>query len=258
MRAEAGSMKPEARSMRPEARSVGSAARNMESEEESSMAIDLRAFRARLSRNLTSRKGQSFVELTILMPLLMLMISGLIEMGFMLNYYLDVIDAARETARFAANDDPIRADSDGSPLYPNPNFYLRAHSLAIESLKSSSDGRIDWDPSPAPPFPCDPVNGDVVVSAFSVLGSGVDERFPIGAPAGQSMCGNYSSQFTYAKGDPIYTAAAINSGLVVVEIYYEYNHVLGLPWIKAFVPDPITLYAYSFMPNVNVEPTSTP
>ncbi len=222
------------------------------------MAVDLRAFRARLIRNWKIKRAQSLVEFTLMLPILLIMLSGLIEFGFMLNYYLDIIDAARETARFSANDDPIRADSDGSPSYPNPNFYTRAYSLAKESLKSGSDGRIDWDPSPVPPLPCDPVNGDVVVSAFAVLGNAVEDRFPIGAPAGQSMCGNYSSKFTYAVGDPIYTTAAINSGLVVVEIYYEYNQILGLPWITAFVPDPVTLYAYSFMPNINVEPTSTP
>ena len=72
------------------------------------------------------------------------------------------------------------------------------------------------------------------------------------------MCGNQVSKFNYATGDVIYDAASINSGLVLVEIYFEYDQVLGLPWIKAFVPDPVMLYAYSFMPNVNIEPTSTP
>jgi hypothetical protein len=46
--------------------------------------------------------------------------------------------------------------------------------------------------------------------------------------------------------------------LVLIEIFYDYNMVLGLPWITAFVPDPIGLYAYSIMPNPNVEPTPTP
>ena len=222
------------------------------------MAVGLGALRARLSRNSRKRRGQSLVEFTIMLPVLLVMLSGLIEMGFMLNSYLDVIDAARETARFAANQDPIRSDLDGSPMYPNPNFYFRVFSEAKQSLKTGSDGRIDWNPSPAPPLPCDPVNGDVVVSSFAVLGKVVDDRFPHDAPKGQSMCENYLSKFPYVPGDPIYQSAAINSGLVVVEIFYEYNQVLALPWITAFVPDPVTLYAYSFMPNVNVEPTSLP
>ena len=44
-------------------------------------------------------RGQSLVEFTVLLPVLLIMISGLIEFGIMLNYYLDVIDAAREAAR---------------------------------------------------------------------------------------------------------------------------------------------------------------
>ena len=46
--------------------------------------------------------------------------------------------------------------------------------------------------------------------------------------------------------------------MVLVEVFYDYHMVLALPWITAFVPDTMTLHAYSIMPNVNVEPTPTP
>jgi hypothetical protein len=52
--------------------------------------------------------------------------------------------------------------------------------------------------------------------------------------------------------------SAPTTGLVLVEIYYEYHQILGLPWIRAFVPDPVVLHAYSIMPNTAVEPTPTP
>jgi hypothetical protein len=45
---------------------------------------------------------------------------------------------------------------------------------------------------------------------------------------------------------------------VLVEIYFDYDQVLGLPWITAFVPNPVHLHAYTIMPNANVEPTPTP
>jgi hypothetical protein len=202
--------------------------------------------------------GQSLVEYTLMLPVLLIMLSGLIEVGFMLNYYLDIIDAARDTARFAAYNDPIRSDLDGSPLYPNPNFYRRIQYEARLSLETSSDGRINWLLPDPYSIPCDLINGDVVISSFGVLGNLVDERFPRGAPRGQSMCDNYSSKYLYKKGDPIYQAASVDSGLVLVEIYYEYNQVLALPWITAFMPDPVTLYAYTFMPNTYVEPTPVP
>lgn len=204
--------------------------------------------------------GQSLVEFTLMLPVILMMLSGLIEFGFMLNYYLDIIDAARETARFAANDDPIRDDATGNPMDPNPGFYDRAQDLAKQSLDSASDGRIEWPEFAPEPFDCSDIHGDVVLSAFSVLGDTVDKRYPIGTgDAGVSMCGNYISKMTIADVNTILSGSLIpNSGFVLVELYYEYEMVLGLPWIRPFVSDPILIYAYSIMPNTNVEPTPTP
>ena len=195
-----------------------------------------------------------------MLPILLMLLSGVIEFGFMLNYYLDVIDATRETARFAANDDPIHDDS-GNPLDPNPGFYDRGQELATQALWSSSGGRIEW----RDPTPCSDIHGDVVLSAFSVLGNTVDKRYPSGTgDAGVKMCSNppnssYTSKITAAEVNNILSSSFLpNSGFVLVEIYYEYEMVLGLPWIRAIVPDPMVLYAYSIMPNTYVEPTPTP
>lgn len=211
-------------------------------------------------RQVRKSRGQSLLEFTIMLPLLLMMLSGVIEFGFLLNYYLDLIDAARETARFAANDDPIRDDFTGAYVDPNLAFYDRAQDLAKQSLLASSDGRIDWPPFNPEPLDCSSINGDVVVSAFSVLGSTVDKRYPVAlGDSGVSMCGKYFSKLTTAEVNAILAGSSIpNSGLVLVELYYEFDMILGLPWLTAFVPNPINLYAYSIMPNVNVEPTPTP
>jgi len=212
--------------------------------------------------------GQSLVEFTVLLPVLLIMISGLIEFGIMLNYYLDLIDAAREAARFASDADPIR---DPNPPYgyldPNPAFYTNIQTLAMESLRAASDNRIDW-PKMQVMYGatwCDHVNGDIVVSAFGTLDkpapnpSVVDNRFPISmGENGVSMCNHYTSKITSAEIQSRLDAAAPTGGLVMVEIYYDYDQILGLPWITIFVPDPVHLHAYTIMPNANVEPTPTP
>ena len=213
----------------------------------------------RTTGNRRKSRGQSLVEFTIMLPVLLMLLSGVIEFGFMLNFYLDIIDAARETARFAANDDPIR-DITGTYVDPNLAFYDRSQDLAKQSLFAASDGRIFWPEFVPEPIDCSQINGDVVVSAFAVLGDTVDKRYPVAlGDAGLNMCGAYSSNMTTADVNAILSGASIpNSGFILVEIYYEYSQVLGLPWIRAIVPDPITLYAYSIMPNTNVEPTPTP
>jgi Flp pilus assembly protein TadG len=192
--------------------------------------------------------GQSIVEFAVLLPLLIMMLSGLIEFGFMLNYYLDIIDAAREAARFAASDDPIHKDSDGTYLDPNPGFYNRAQTITLQSLTIGSGGQITLNPA----------TDDIVISAFSVLAGVVDKRFPVG-PGEVAYYNNKTSELDVTTDiNPALDAAAPNTGMVSVEIFYDYHMVLGLPWIRAFVPDPVTLYAYSIMPNVYVEPTPTP
>lgn len=216
-------------------------------------------FRSHLIRQ---RRGQSLVEFTILLPVLLMMLSGLIEFGFMLNSYLDLIDAAREAARFAANDDPTVGVPTDPYIPPTQvNFWHRAFLNSRSSLFTASDARINWAPTSV--IDCTSVEGDVVVSAFSVQGTTVDKRWPLGyGDNGASNCGNYFSKLTIAQVNALLGGAATpfppNSGFVLVEIYYEYKMILGLPWITAFVPDPIVLYAYTIMPNTNVEPTPAP
>ncbi len=217
-------------------------------------------------RQRIGRRGQSLVEFTVLLPVLLIMLSGLIEFGFMLNYYLDLIDAAREVARFAAGDDPIH-DINGNfePrawVTPEPyGFYDRAWALTQQSLAQA--GQIALDPA----------TDDLVVSVFSVSGGTVTARFPppftysdpitgktctSGGEDGWRKFCNRKSSFTTSEINALLDSMAPNTGLVLVEIYYDYHMVLSLPWITAFVEDPVTLYAYSIMPNTASEPTPTP
>lgn len=55
-----------------------------------------------------SRRGQSLVELTLTLPILMLLLFGLIEIGWYANSYLILLDASREAGRYGATDDPIQ------------------------------------------------------------------------------------------------------------------------------------------------------
>ena len=192
--------------------------------------------------------GQSLVEFTVLLPILLMMLSGLIEFGFLLNYYLDLVDAAREAARFAADDDPLIR---GGPFDGDTDttFYQLAQDMTLDSINIGSGGQITLDTA---------ANDDIVISTFSVMNGAIDRRFPDGSPMGLSYAGNQTSKYDDAWINSMLDPAAPNAGIVLVEIYFEYHMILGLPWIQMFVPDPIMLHAYSMMPNSAVEPTPTP
>jgi hypothetical protein len=214
-------------------------------------------------RRRIQRRGQSFVEFAILLPLVLIMLSGLIEFGFLLNEYLDLIDAAREVARFAADEDPVRDDAGNfnpSPAStPEPaGFYTRVWSNTDRALDMG--GQINLDP----------FEDDVVVSLFSVNFGSVAQRYPLaagpqGGENGWQRWGNDTSKFTTAEIQGIVTDSIAsngtitpNTGVVVVEIFYDYHMIMGLPWIRAFVPDPVPLHVYAIMPNAALEPTPTP
>ena len=176
------------------------------------------------------------------------MLSGLVEFGFLLNTYLDVIDAAREAARSAANDDP----NDGLPADLSPSFWNRTWLTSRGSLVNASDGRINW--STSDPFDCANVKGDIVISAFGFVDNKITIRYP-GDDVGASNCDNYPTSLSNtAVNNKMNLASVGNSGAVLVEIYYEYEMLLGLPWITAFVPDPIVIHAFTIMPNTFAEP----
>src|SRR3989304_3850937 len=58
--------------------------------------------------------GQSLIELALVVSVLMFMLIGIVEYGFLLNQYLNLLDATRETARYGAGKDPFQRNADGS------------------------------------------------------------------------------------------------------------------------------------------------
>ena len=92
---------------------------------------------AKISRRKTGRKGakaQSLVEFAITLPILILLFTGMIEFGFMLNTYLSVQDAVRSTARRFSTINPYLNDTDIDPA-----FYSSAAEYAIDLLAPAGD-----------------------------------------------------------------------------------------------------------------------
>ncbi len=199
-------------------------------------------------------RGQGLVELTVLFPILLILLSGLMEFGFLLNEYLDILDGAREAARFTSDSNPFQSSPacGGAKLpYEDPDFYLNTSNLAIQTMS---------------PLSLNPVTDDIIISLFSVTRGSppvVHARFPKD-PCVRTVSGewrifnNHVSEFSTPDIVARLEPSAPNTGIVLVEIFYAYNQKFRLPWITAFVPDPIQVHAFSMMPLVAAEPTPTP
>ena len=80
-------------------------------------------------------RGQSLVELTLTLPLILMLFSGMVEFGFMLNYYLSLLDATRFAAREFSGGDPFLRDSSNNPIGDNiASFYSPAASTVYAEL----------------------------------------------------------------------------------------------------------------------------
>jgi hypothetical protein len=131
---------------------------------------------------------------------------------------------------------------------------------------------------------------DLIISVFSATGTNVDLRFP--DSDGWSLCHNYASimgdatlrgdihsyltldqynafvsnwnacsrkfsKVTNANITSHLVTNAINSGIVLVEAYYNYSQMLKLPVIEQ-LGDPIPVFTYSLMPMGSAIPTPIP
>lgn len=70
------------------------------------MRARLRRMMAILDGTPRGARGQSLVELTLTLPILLVMLLGLTEIGWYANNYLTLLDVVREAGRFGATRDP--------------------------------------------------------------------------------------------------------------------------------------------------------
>jgi hypothetical protein len=215
--------------------------------------------------------GQSLVEVAIAFPILIMLFGGVVEFGFILNEYLSLMDATRESARYWSNDDPIChqvsttcAVADGVTPDDNGFYYETAYDVQKLLDPSITDSAYR-----GRRIVLDPTKDDVIVAVYGAKGSIVDNLRPAGPyhlfPTPGHASGNYPSLFTGKDEDgniilpediikTLRISNAPNAGILVVEIHYNYHHTLNLPWMTAILPNPLHLQAYSIMPIRSGEP----
>jgi hypothetical protein len=222
--------------------------------------------------------GQSYVELAIALPVLLIMLAGMTEVAFFVARYLDLMDLSRDAARFASVRDPFEAASMGDKNCSTDSFNFYYDTACIFSPLAGSTTCTDA------AF-CKGMNSyldfklnedDILISVFTVSDHKVSNRWPAAGPwvlsdndSDTEHNGNWQ---TNCRGDvvttqPYYTNAFVDSmmqsgaasskGFVAVEVYYCYHQVLNLPLISDFIPNPLRIHAYTIMPLPAAQPTPT-
>lgn len=239
------------------------------------------------SKGFWSRKrsrGQSIVEFALMLPILLILLSGLFEFGFIFMHYLAVLDAARNSARFSS-DSLFNVGDIDKDCFTTLDFYRQTACMAVGELAEEQPSISLCLPGSPATHICDPGNwdsmDDVIISVFSVERDGPQatfdpksRRFPDGTGEyGWSYAydlldydqsdpsfrtGMHASEFSNSKVWSMRVTDMLNTGYVLVEIHYHYHQILAMPWFTQFVSDPILFNLYAVWPCVSAEPTSTP
>ena len=108
----------------------------------------------------------------------------------------------------------------------------------------------------------DPAIDDVIITVYSVdvanntitAFPGLTDGSPVDGAAHIYGNANYPSIFSVNSIRNSLLTGAPNAGILVVEVHYNYHQILALPWITAFLPDPVHLRAYTMFPLNAAEP----
>ncbi len=183
----------------------------------------------------TKSPGQSLVEFAVALPLLVGILVAMMEFGFILNFYLSLLDATRGAARYASLANPL--DVNGND---DMNYYITTATLVQNELDppNTTEGRR---------LILDPATDGVIVTVYCVEG-GVATRYP-DTGSYNTNPSMITSAFTTADIENTYSGDAPDAGLVLVEVYYGYRPVIGL-----FYNGKVTLRAHSIMPANAADP----
>jgi len=232
-------------------------------------------------------RGQSFVELALVLPVLLLMLLGLVEVAFFINSYLNVLDLTREAARFASIRDPIATGDLDCSTTEDLNFFYDTSCVMSPPIGSANCPNAFYCNGFSHYLNLNLDTDDVVISVFTISGNVITDQLPqpnkYWALSNVDFSANSDLNLTggtlpdnfkkNCKGEnvrefPHFTKDLVqslllddapgNKGYVAIEIYYCHEQVLGIPIVTDLIPNPIQIHAYTIMPLPASKPTPTP
>jgi hypothetical protein len=195
-----------------------------------------------------SNKGQSFMEMTIVIGVLLLLLIGVVELGYLMNRYIVLVDATREGTRFGSSgkiDPYIRTTS---PYVQNPNFFLKMDNVIEGDGTAENSGALDT-------ILLNEATDDIIITFYRIVNARIEEKF---GPWHKYAANGYQPRITDATIESGLDIKAPNSGVLVVEIFYSHNQLLKFPIFTTVIPDPMQVHAYSVMPLNLAKPTPHP
>jgi hypothetical protein len=171
--------------------------------------------------------GQSLVELALFFPILLIILSGVIEFGFAFNHYINLIEATREGARYAVDGDPCNQGN-----LPGPDRNKRCHrENAHQKLNAEF-----WYPDGyqgAPMVFVGEKKPVYLARLETVGGAPINDRMPEGAPDGRPdrVCDGNKDYYetiacvALAAAEPAYLDPGKDD--IIISVYRVYSDAVA-------------------------------
>lgn len=227
-------------------------------------------------------KGQSLVEMAIIVPVLIFFLMGILEIGIVLRNYLVLLNANQEVARFTIRPGYLNPEIEEYEQVGYEDALLRMHDalgeqvfmdFVNESALVINVVKVDTG------FPCDPdlreppdeedywPNCDCELIATQpytpyIIANGLNDinyswSVPISYPTRfdiESFSLNLAQENDQFNCQAMKTAvgADLPRGLevVIVEMFYQHHQAFGFPLISNPYTDPFLLHTYTIMRRV--------
>lgn len=215
--------------------------------------------RAGLKSKNSRRKplGQSLVEFGITLPILILLFSGMVEFGFMLNTYLSLQDAIRTAARRYSNENPLMKDTITGLPVDDFTFYTDAAAAVVNALDTNARQIV-----------VDQTRDNVLISVLTIRVDETADPDTLESITRHPEDAEFFRLYPATTPDTVYKdveienyltdngSVPVDMGLLIIEIFYSYEGVLHLPWTEPFFSEakPAMLYNSTIIPLVAVKP----
>jgi hypothetical protein len=241
------------------------------------------------------KRAQSFVEFALVLPLLLIILLGVVEVTLFIGSYINILDLTRSAARFASNRDPfspavVKRCSESDKF----NFFFDTSCIfsPLDGLGCDDTDAFCGGFNSTLQFK--PLEDDILIYVFTEAGVSNTPQITNNSKCSSTTippcppwawsndpqinatpkdnwlrdCNKYPSAAAYAPNftpaimqsylkDTV-SAGGMNKGFVVVEAIYCYHQVLNIPILSNFLPNPIKIDTYSIMPLPAAQPTLIP
>lgn len=179
--------------------------------------------------------GQGLVEMALALPVLLIMLLGLVELGFLLHAYIVLYNADREAARFAVRgtftpeeivERAMTSVSEQLPVQlegPEANAAILITQLHIPADKDDF----------------------ATVDLYYHEGISVTSRFVPQDHATKIKLDN--DLFNQEVMDADLGLGPTSQDVVIVEMFHNHDQVLHAPFVEWVFPDPMPVYAWTIM-----------